>query len=92
MDQSLEDKVRQLVDRQEILDCMHRYARGVDRMDAELLQSAFHEDALDCHYSTPVFDDGYLYGFHGRQEQGQTLRCIRQQVAELPCRRVRPGA
>jgi outer membrane protein assembly factor BamB len=35
------------------------------------------EDALDCHYSTPVFYDGYLYGFHGRQEQGQTLRCIR---------------
>jgi SnoaL-like domain len=49
VDQSLEDKVRQLVDRQEILDCMHRYARGVDRMDAELMQSAFFEDALDCH-------------------------------------------
>lgn len=35
------------------------------------------ENVLDCHYSTPVFDNGYLYGFHGRQEQGQTLRCIR---------------
>jgi outer membrane protein assembly factor BamB len=35
------------------------------------------EDALDCHYSTPVFLDGHLFGFHGRQEQGQTLRCIR---------------
>jgi outer membrane protein assembly factor BamB len=35
------------------------------------------ENALDCHYSTPVFYKDYLYGFHGRQEQGQNLRCIR---------------
>ncbi len=34
------------------------------------------QDRLDCHYGTPVFVDGHLYGFHGRQEQGQTLRCI----------------
>lgn len=33
-------------------------------------------DRLDCHYSTPVLVDGHLYGFHGRQEQGQELRCI----------------
>ena len=33
-------------------------------------------DKLDCHYSTPVFVDGNLYGFHGRQESGQELRCI----------------
>ncbi len=34
------------------------------------------ERILDCHYSTPVFHDGHLYGFHGRQEMGQTLRCV----------------
>lgn len=34
------------------------------------------EGALDCHYGTPVFHGKQLYGFHGRQEQGQTLRCI----------------
>jgi outer membrane protein assembly factor BamB len=33
-------------------------------------------DRLDCHYSTPVLVDGNLYGFHGRQETGQQLRCI----------------
>ena len=32
---------------------------------------------LDCHYSTPVAHDGYLYGFHGRQERGPVLRCVR---------------
>lgn len=35
------------------------------------------QDALDCHYATPVFHDGHLYGFHGRQETGMRLRCIR---------------
>ncbi len=34
------------------------------------------EDVLDCHYATPVYRDGFLYGFHGRQERGMELRCI----------------
>jgi outer membrane protein assembly factor BamB len=42
----------------------------------ELKQAWSGEGALDCHYSTPVFFKGHLFGFHGRQEQGQTLRCI----------------
>ena len=33
-------------------------------------------DTLDCHYSTPVFHEGHIYGLHGRQESGMTLRCI----------------
>lgn len=33
-------------------------------------------EALDCHYSTPVWHDGHLYGFHGRQESGAVLRCV----------------
>lgn len=41
------------------------------------LTPAWHEGGkLDCHYSTPVLIDGHLYGFHGRQESGQELRCI----------------
>jgi hypothetical protein len=43
------EMVRQLHDRQAILDCIHRYARGVDRFDRELILSAFHPDALDEH-------------------------------------------
>jgi outer membrane protein assembly factor BamB len=34
------------------------------------------KDKLDCHYSTPVLVDGHFYGFHGRQESGQQLRCV----------------
>lgn len=33
-------------------------------------------DTLDCHYTTPVYHDGHVYGLHGRQESGMSLRCI----------------
>jgi len=34
------------------------------------------DDSLSCHYSTPVLKDGFLYGYHGRQETGAELRCV----------------
>ena len=45
----LSEKLQRLIDRQEVLDCIHRYARALDRHDDELLRSVFHEDALDNH-------------------------------------------
>lgn len=41
------------------------------------------KDVLDCHYATPVFADGFIYGMHGRQEQGQELRCIEAATGKL---------
>lgn len=46
---ALEDRVRELLDRQAIYDVMMRYCRGVDRFDAELITSAYHPDAHDDH-------------------------------------------
>ncbi len=34
------------------------------------------DDALSNHYATSVYRDGYLYGYHGRQEFGQSFRAI----------------
>jgi outer membrane protein assembly factor BamB len=34
------------------------------------------DDALTNHYATSVHKDGFLYGYHGRQEEGPSLRCI----------------
>ncbi len=45
----LEATVRELADRQAITDCLLRYCRGVDRLDRELMLSAYHEDAIDDH-------------------------------------------
>jgi ketosteroid isomerase-like protein len=45
----LSQKLQYLVDRQEILDCIYRYPRALDRHDDELLASVFHDDAIDNH-------------------------------------------
>lgn len=34
------------------------------------------DESMSNHYSTSVYQDGYLYGFEGRQEFGQSLRCV----------------
>jgi hypothetical protein len=41
-----EERLRRLEDRQAILDCVIRVARGLDRHDAEIVRSAFHEDVV----------------------------------------------
>jgi outer membrane protein assembly factor BamB len=41
------------------------------------------DDSISNHYSTSVYKDGYLYGFHGRQEQGQELRCIEWKTGKV---------
>lgn len=48
----LQRKVDYLLDRSQILDCVCRYARGVDRHDEELLVSAYHRDGIDVHGNT----------------------------------------
>jgi hypothetical protein len=49
-------RLQELLDRQDILDCLLRYTRGVDRLDAELFRSAYHPDAVDDHgvFAAPV--------------------------------------
>ncbi len=41
----MDARVQQLIDRQDILDCLTRFSRGIDRFDRALFLSAFHEDA-----------------------------------------------
>lgn len=46
----LRREVRYLRDRQDILDCINRYCRGLDRLDPDLIEGAYHPDAIDNHY------------------------------------------
>ena len=59
-----------MLDRQAIVDCLHRYTRGMDRRDADLLRSAYHADAVEDHAGAYVGGvDGlieYLFGVHER--------------------------
>src|SRR5262249_59979269 len=34
------------------------------------------DKSMQCHWSTPICDDGYLYGCSGRHERPADLRCI----------------
>jgi hypothetical protein len=47
--EQLRRDVRYLMDRQSILDCIARHARGHDRHDVELLTNAYHGDGIDEH-------------------------------------------
>jgi outer membrane protein assembly factor BamB len=50
------------------------------------------DDSLSAHYATPVYKDGYLYGFHGRQEQGASFRCIELKTGAVKWSRDHVGA
>lgn len=41
------------------------------------------DDALSSHYATSIYHDGYLYGFHGRQEYGPSLRAVEFRTGEV---------
>ena len=41
------------------------------------------DDAISNHYATNVHKDGYLYGFHGRQEYGQVFRAIHLETGKV---------
>ena len=46
MSRSLEAEIRDLAARRDIADAVHRYMRGLDRLDPALMRSAFHDGAL----------------------------------------------
>ena len=41
------------------------------------------EDSLANHYSSAVHHDGVLYGYHGRQEYGPSLRAVRLETGDV---------
>ena len=41
------------------------------------------DESMSNHYSTCVYRDGFLYGFHGRQEEGQALRCVQWRTGKV---------
>ena len=50
---------------------------GVLEWDGERLTPLWSSnDVLSTHYATSVYRDGYLYGYHGRQEFGPSLRAV----------------
>jgi hypothetical protein len=75
MDQTeMTEQVRALTDRTQILDCLSRYARGMDRLDRSLARSAYHDDAIDDHigFIGPVDDFlDWAFDYHDGQVRHQ---------------------
>ncbi|NMI01125.1 nuclear transport factor 2 family protein [Pseudonocardia acidicola] len=83
--EEIERNVRELRDRQEILDCLMRYSRGVDRLDRDLLLSVYHEDAIDDHGmfvgDREEFAD-WVVGMHGSTHLSHQ-HCLFNHTCEL---------
>ncbi|PYV88002.1 MAG: hypothetical protein DMG05_16340 [Acidobacteria bacterium] len=41
------------------------------------------DEVMSNHYATSVYHNGYLYGFHGRQEYGPSLRCVELKTGKV---------
>ena len=66
---------------------------GVLRFDGSKLTDVWSSDeALSNHYATSVHSGGYLYGFHGRQEFGQSFRAVEFQTGKVRWTQDRFGA
>jgi len=57
---------------------------GVLRLESSTLSDLWASDeVLSNHYSTSVHRDGFLYGFHGRQEFGQSFRAVELRTGKV---------
>lgn len=71
MDADRDGRIDRLLDRQEIVDCLVRFSRGMDRFDRDLFLSAFHADAVIA-AGDFVGGPGDLYDWAAQMhEQGQ---------------------
>jgi hypothetical protein len=79
------ERLQELLDRQDILDCIHRYCRAVDRFDRELMLDVYHPDAIDDH---GMFVGGrekfidWAFGYHSIY-QNLTHHIVTNHVCEL---------
>jgi len=57
---------------------------GVFRIAGLNLEEVWTSDeVLSNHYATSVYHDGYLYGYHGRQEYGPSFRAVAFESGEV---------
>jgi hypothetical protein len=46
------------------------------RPDGKGVDEVWRSTALEMHWSTPIYNNGYLYGFSGRNEPDARFRCV----------------
>jgi SnoaL-like domain len=67
----------ELADREAIRECLYRYSRGVDRLDADMLRSAYWPDAIDTHLEFKGNVEQFIaWAFPIMQGMDQTMHMI----------------
>lgn len=67
----LPPELQQLVDRQQIYDCIVRYCSGVDRFDRDMVKGVYHPDAMDDHGSFVGTVDEFIdwaFAYHAKYQ------------------------
>ena len=73
MDAATEARLLQMLDKQDITDCLVRYCRAMDRFDKDLLLSCYHPDAIDDHgafVGSPIEFWNYHHAWHAKYNRG----------------------
>jgi outer membrane protein assembly factor BamB len=73
-----------VIDRQVFLSSS--YGTGAILLDLQTREPArvwSGDQSLSSHYASVVHRDGSLFGFHGRQEQGTSLRCVAARTGQV---------
>jgi hypothetical protein len=65
--------IEELIDRQRIWECLLRYTRGMDRLDRELVLSAYHSDGMEDHGALIAACDTFVDQVLGFHRSGEIL-------------------
>jgi ketosteroid isomerase-like protein len=82
MSEPLDPRIQVLLDKQEIREAVMVYSRGVDRRDAELIESTYHPDAVDDHGDMKS-SGAELAAFVTAGEQPQMMHFIGNHLSEV---------
>jgi hypothetical protein len=54
-----------------------------EKPDGKSVEEVWRSTALELHWTTPVYVDGYLYAFSGRNEPDARMRCVELRTGKL---------
>jgi hypothetical protein len=72
MGQQTVDRLDYLVSRMDILDCINRIARGVDRLDRDIFRTGYHADAVldfGTHIGSPEQHMDFFFDLHAKMQK-----------------------
>jgi hypothetical protein len=80
----MDEALRVLLDKQEIREVVLRYCRGIDRLDLDLVRSAYHADGIDHHTGFDgTVDEFVAWVDTGLRRLDGTMHVVGNHLAEV---------